>query len=283
MGSPLELCVLAPPTVRRLQLDFSSVPRDWFMDDPVLTSHANGLHLVFPEGERFFIRSVRAFAHCVTDPALRARVKGFIGQEAVHGREHEASFRMLEVHGLELQSWMGWYVRWAYGFLERIAPARLCLSITIALEHLTATLGENALTQNLLDEAHPTMARLLRWHAAEEIEHKSVAFDVYRAAGGGWLLRVWGMVMALALLLFFWSSAVRHLRRQDPRITRAAIAATHRRLSGVVNRSEVLGRAFLEYARPGFHPDQRDNLHLASAWLAGAGLAGIDTDPSVAS
>ena len=140
----------APPRIRRLELDFSAVPRDWFMDDPVVTSYANGLHLVFPEGERFFIRSVRAFIHRVEDPALQARVKGFVGQEAMHGREHEASFRMLEAHGVEVDGWLRWYKRWAFARMERWAPAKLCLSVTIALEHLTASLGENALTDGLL-------------------------------------------------------------------------------------------------------------------------------------
>lgn len=270
--------MVVAPLIRRPGLDFADVPRDWMMDDPVVTSYANGLHLVFPEGERFFIRSVRAHLDRVEDPTLLARVKGFIGQEAMHGREHEASFRMLEGHGLEVRSWIAWYRRWAYDRLERLAPAKLCLSVTIALEHLTATLGENALTDGLLDEAHPTMSRLLRWHAAEEIEHKSVAFDVYRAAGGGWLLRLFGMVLALGFLLLFWSSAVRHLRRQDPRVTPAAIRRTQARTQAVFNRGSVLGAAFLDYARPGFHPDARDNLAVASAWLEGAGMAGIGAD-----
>jgi len=260
------------PIIRRLGLDFSEVPRDWFMDDPVVTSFANGLHLVFPEGERFFIRSVRHYMHRVQDPELKARVKGFVGQEAMHGKEHEASFEMMARHGTEVKSWLRWY-RWlAYGVLERHAPARLCLSVTIALEHLTASLGENALTDGMLDHARPTMAHLLRWHAAEEIEHKSVAFDVYAAIGGGWLLRMLGMVVALLGLLFFWTSAVRHLRRQDPRITRAAIRSSNARNKEVFKRSEVLMAAFRAYARPGFHPDQVDNLGLAVDWLASAGL-----------
>ena len=261
------------PIIRRLDLDFSEVPRDWFMQDPVVTTYANGLHLVFPEGERFFIRSVRAYRKHLHDPGLKARVKAFVGQEATHGREHEASFDMMASHGSEVRSWLGWY-RWlAFGVLERWAPARLCLSVTIALEHLTASLGENALKDNMLDHAHPTMAHMLRWHAAEEIEHKSVAFDVYEAVGGGWLLRVLGMVVALLGLLFFWTSAVRHLRRQDPRITRAAIRATRARHKHMDRRRQVLQAALLAYIQPGFHPDQVDNLQLAADYLASAGLA----------
>jgi len=34
---------------------------------------------------------------------------------------------------------------------------------------------------------------LFVWHALEESEHKAVAFDVYKAVGGGQCLRVWTM------------------------------------------------------------------------------------------
>jgi len=265
------------PIIRRLGLDFSDVPKDWLMDDPVVTTYANGLHLVFPEGERFFIRSVRAYMHRVDDPALKARVKGFVGQEAMHGKEHEASFEMMAEQGYEVQSWLRWY-RWlAFDVLERWAPARLCLSVTTALEHLTASLGENALRDDLLDRAHPTMTTLLRWHAAEEIEHKSVAYDVYQVTGGGWLVRMLGMVVAALGLLFFWTSAVRHIRRQNPAITRASIRASKDRHKDIFKRGEVLWAAFSVYARRDFHPDQVDNLGIAAAWLEGAGL----TTPTV--
>lgn len=262
-----------PPRVRRPGLDFTAVPRDWLFDCPVATTYANGLHLVFPAGERFFIRSVRARLHCVDDLDLKARVRGFVGQEAMHGRAHEDSFRMMERHGYSVTDWLEGYERVAYGWLEPRVPLMLRLSVTVALEHLTATLGENALHDDVLDRAHPTMRRLLRWHAAEEIEHKSVAFDVYRAAGGGYWLRVLGMVVALAGLLWFWSSAVRHLRRQDPRIDRQAIAAARARHADAVQSGDLLKAAFFDYLRPGFHPDDHDSSAAARMWLTSAGMA----------
>ncbi len=270
----------AVPRIRRLDLSFDDVPRDWMMDNPVITCHANGLHMVFPDGERFFIRSVRAFQHCVTDPILAHRVKGFIGQEAMHGREHEASFSHLESHGVDIQTWLRWYRNIAFQWIEPYSPAILRLSVTIALEHLTATLGEQGLTDGLLDHAHPTMARLLRWHAAEEIEHKSVAFDVYQAAGGGYFTRILGMVLGLSFLLFFWDSAVRHLMRQDPRIHRAKIREAKLLMNGRFDRRAQLLPAFVDYIRPRFHPDQRQNAAIAADWLHQAGLPPLEAAAS---
>ena len=61
-----------------------------------LATHVvNGVNLLFPAGERFFVRSVRHFLDAVEDPALRAQVRGFAGQEGWHAQAHEAFFRVL--------------------------------------------------------------------------------------------------------------------------------------------------------------------------------------------
>ncbi len=266
------------PVVRRMDFPFDPavVPRWWFMGDRLLTLHSNGLHLVFPLGERFFVRSVGHYLPRLTDPQLKAQVRAFVGQEAAHGKEHEASFEMLEAQGYELRSWLAWYDRVAWKTLEPLAPPRLRLAVTVALEHFTAALGEGALTDGLLDHAHPVMADLLRWHACEEIEHKAVAFDVYTAVGGGYLVRMLGLLVAILGLLFFWGSAARHLMRQDGGVDRAGMRALRRRLKAQgFDRSTIFVRCILDYLRPGFHPDQRDNRGAAAAWLEARGrLAG---------
>ena len=60
------------------------------------------------------------------------------------------------------------------------------LAVTAAAEHYTAVIAERMLTNEYLQSlGRGTEARaLLNWHAFEELEHKSVAFDVYRAVGG---------------------------------------------------------------------------------------------------
>ena len=54
-------------------------------------------------------------------------------------------------------------------------------------EHFTAILAEFMLAHpQALDGAEPRLRTMWLWHSAEESEHRSTAFDVYRALGGGW-------------------------------------------------------------------------------------------------
>ena len=65
------------------------LPRHFTQDGDLISGHViAALSSVFPDGEDYFVRSVRHFRDRITDPALKRQVAGFIGQEAVHGREH---------------------------------------------------------------------------------------------------------------------------------------------------------------------------------------------------
>ena len=48
-------------TVRRMDFEFREVPRYWADNDPHFTHLLNALSATFPEGERFFVDSVRLF------------------------------------------------------------------------------------------------------------------------------------------------------------------------------------------------------------------------------
>src|SRR5690554_5827232 len=113
----------APLQIRKPDFDFSDVPRDWLGGKVGPTHLANALHMLFPAGERFFIRSVRRFADRIDDPGLRQRVKGFIGQEVRHGMEHEKAFERLEEQGYDIRSFLDWYERLAFQVLEPRMPA----------------------------------------------------------------------------------------------------------------------------------------------------------------
>lgn len=262
-----------PITVRKMGFSFADVPKHWFSGSPVATHLVNGLNLVFPEGERFFIRSVKHYLDRIDDPALQKRVRAFFGQEGRHGHEHEASFAMLEAQGYEIRRFLEEYERIAYRMIEPRVPPSLRLSVTVALEHFTASLAERALTDDLLDEAAPAMRDLLRWHAAEEIEHKSVAFDVFEAVDGRYWVRIAGLGLATVALLGFWARATRMLLDQEPDLSREEIAAQRRAAQDRGQDREVLFRAFVAYLRPDFHPDDHDNYDLAQRYLASVGRA----------
>src|SRR4051812_33286902 len=84
---------------RAPRLGFESVSRHWLAGSRAATQLANGVNLLFPAGERFFIRSVRYYVDR-TSPELVAQVKGFFGQEGRHAQAHERLFETLRRHGL---------------------------------------------------------------------------------------------------------------------------------------------------------------------------------------
>lgn len=259
------------PRVRKMEFSFEGLPRHWFYGLPVPTHIANGLHMVFPAGERFFIRSVKHYLDRLADPGLKERVRAFFGQEGRHGHEHESAFEALESQGYEIQKFLRWYEKVAFGILEPACSPSLRLSTTVALEHFTACLAEHAITSDVLDGAHASMRDLLRWHAAEEIEHKSVAFDVFEEVDGRYWVRIAGLGVATACLLGFWTLATRSLLKQEKGLTREQIREQKKLSSDHGQDLEILKRAFVAYLRPGFHPDDHDDYHVARDYLVSVG------------
>lgn len=165
--------------VRTPRVGFDEVPRHWLAGSAAATHLANGVNLLFPAGERFFVRSVRHYLpYLERDPAnagLAARVRGFFGQEGRHAQAHERFFETLRAQGYPIDGFLARYERVAYGLIEKASPPALRLATTVALEHFTAILAEDALSDDSaagLAAAHPAMRALLEWHAVEEIEHK---------------------------------------------------------------------------------------------------------------
>lgn len=269
-------------TIRVRKMDFpfaeADIPRAWLHGNLVLTNIANGLNLLFPAGERFFIRSVKHYLDRIEDPVLQARVKAFFGQEGRHGYEHERYNRILEKQGYDVSRFLNLYERVAFGIFEPALPPILRLSTTVALEHFTATLAQSALTTPFLDGAHPLMAQLLRWHAAEEIEHKSVAFDVLKTVDPRYSVRIAGLVVALGQLLGWWvvastMLAMQHDLSREERKRLRAEAERVRAANEANERFQLFKRAVIEYLRPSFHPDDRDDYHLARRYLESVGVA----------
>ena len=236
------------------------------------TAHfMNTLSMLFPVGERFFIDSVRHYrdAGVVTDKALLDEIRAFIGQEAMHGREHEDYNEAYAAKGYAVNG----PEKFVYELLEVIKklPAPMRLGATIALEHYTAILA-NALLSNpeIIEGADEHFAAIWNWHALEETEHKAVAFDVYVQAfkdkpTRGYAIRIATMIMATTLLwaiftpvflfnvwksgtLFSWKDWKAGLRNQFGK---------HGALS-------TSFRDYLDYFRPGFHPWDHDNRHFLS-------------------
>lgn len=229
----------------------------------------NTLSVVFPVGERFFIDSVRQFRDngIVSDEKLLEAIRAFIGQEAMHGREHEAYNAAYEAAGFGADQ-LETFVAQLLELIKR-GPPEFRLAATIALEHYTAILANALLTHpELIDGAEPRYHAIWNWHALEETEHKAVAFDVFRKAYAGRALRGYLLrtsTMALATLIL-WSIIMPVYVRN---VARDGLALDWREwrkgLSLLLGRRGVLRlslRDYLDFYRPGFHPWDHDNRHL---------------------
>ncbi len=254
------------PTRRNLkfQLDADKVG-DWHgRGGPLFANLLNTFSIMLPVGERFFIDSVRAFRPQLTDPELEKAVKAFIGQEAMHGREHEALNDAIfaavpQAEQLEQR------LNQLLSYLQQHLPASACLSATIALEHFTALLADTLLRdERVMEDADPAYAALWRWHALEETEHKAVAYDVWEAVMGtdakAYALRTFGQA---ATSVLFWSLLIPTyltvLRNQGQLTNWRGWRQLGSHLFGKVGALRHQFGHYLDYLKPSFHPWNHDN------------------------
>lgn len=259
-----------PITPRNNTFDIAPcLERDWFDGHAFKTAWFNAMSITFPLGEKFFIDSVRHFADRIDDPKLLKDIRGFCGQEGYHRREHQQYNEVLcERRGYDLGLMEGRLQRNIDLAYKRLSPLE-CLAVTAALEHLTAILAEAALSDHdpMIGRAEPAMQALWNWHAAEEMEHKAVAFDVYRAVGGSEKLRRRAMREATLFLLVDILAGVVHMLRRDGKLWRPRL--WYQGWKFLFFKGGVLRRvwpAYREYYRDGFHPWQRDTRELLAAW-----------------
>ena len=244
---------------------------EWIVEgDPIFSHLLATLSAVFPKGEEFFVTSVRRHRDAVRDrPELKGQVKGFIGQEAMHGREHRVlNDRLAELgyNTVRADRTIGQIC----SFVLKTPPKRLAIAATAAAEHYTGLLGETALvhqpTRTILF-GQPAVEPLICWHALEELEHKNVAFDVMVAAGGGYPIRVAGFAVTTGALagyiVFEWGRSVVEDRRQ-------LTWAHAQRFASNLFRQRLVSFQFLfnafKYLRPGFHPDDTNTDELVERW-----------------
>ena len=272
--------------VRRMDFEFDdNIPLFWFAGDPLRTMILTAMSGTFPEGERMFMRSVRHFQKALRDPELRQRVKAFIGQEAHHGKEHEAFNTMMTRKGIPVDK-IDNFTRIGLGRQEEIYSPERILAKTCALEHFTALFAETLLAHpELIDGVDKRLQPLWIWHAIEESEHKAVAFDVYQEQVGDYWTRVSEMMVTTVLFTFFstmHTMQLLHASRHQPRARKWSLG---QRLKGLWQHRDLaaeLGKHYLSYYRPDFHPSQKDSQQLRDKGLALlTRLVGDKANPSI--
>jgi hypothetical protein len=261
------------PTPRRMDFVFDdSIPMDWFGGSPFKTMVLTALSATFPEGERFFVDSVRHYQKRVS-PDLAKQVSGFIGQEAHHGREHTAFNEFMGRKGLPMAE-IDEFVEKGMKFMRRKLSPERQLAMTCALEHFTAILAEMALENpEFFGPMDDRVKPLWYWHAIEESEHKAVAFDVFQEQVGSYWIRSSQMVMNSLEFAFFSSYHTYQLFKargiqRDWKMHREGLKELFVKPGWL----RKMGKAYLSYYMPSFHPWQRDTTKAMNHWKAVYGI-----------
>jgi len=255
--------------VRRLLLDLESpLDRHWNGGDAFRTAVFNALSMSFPAGEQSFIDAVRAGLAALPEserPRFQAEVQGFIGQEATHRRIHSLFNDHLARQGL-VNHW-GPRIQRRLKRLEG-QDVRGALAVTAATEHFTAIMAEWLLGPNtLLAGAEPRLVLMWQWHASEESEHRSTAFDLYRALGGNekWRLRLFRLI-TWYFLTDLLRQTLHNLWRDGSLWQWRTWASGARWFLGREGLFRRMAGPWRDYLRADFHPNQRDG-QLGVAWL----------------
>jgi len=246
--------------VRKPVFDFNTqIAEFWFDDDPLRTSMLMALSAGFPDGERFFIESVRYFQSQVTDPQLQQDIRSFIGQEAHHAKAHQDLNAFFTQRGYPIDLIEANIGRLLKFFRKYLSPERQ-LAHTVAVEHFTALLSERyMLNPAVLKSMAPEMAQIWAWHAAEEYEHKSVAFDLYRSTVNNEWIRLSQMGVLTVLFLTFTSmDTVRVLRRTGRAGDMRMWLKNINLMWGVPGVFRKMIPNYLDYFRRDFHPQQHN-------------------------
>jgi uncharacterized protein len=256
---------------RDVHFDWTGLPLSWIPGQPHASHIINVLHLLLPEGERWFAKTFSQALPYITDERLRDDVTGFIAQESIHAEAHQGVLDYFAEHGLDTTRYIR-HLEWIFRHLlgETATRGELAehVATVAAIEHFTAVLGHWVLNASELDDAHahPVMLDLLRWHGAEEVEHRSVAYDLMCHLDPSYSRRLRAFLIAGPLLFWLWVRGARFLLRADgERLTmRVYLDATRR---GLLPSPRALGHSALRYFRPGYHPVQEASTRQAIAYL----------------
>lgn len=233
---------------------------------PEFSHVTNAFMAALPHLEPYFIHNIREVGARAVDPQLKADIVLFVAQEARHAQQHRRLNEVLAQRYPELP-------RLERELKQRLDRSRKEHSLAFRMAY---TAGYEAITYQLvgfimdvrdewLTDADPDVLGMLCWHGAEEVEHKSVAYDAFNAVHGGYFMRIYGLLAALVMSVKDIKRMARHMLEVD--------GTWHdrecqRRLSRV-RRAFARGLLprLISYFRPSYHPSRYPDPPVMLAWL----------------
>ena len=262
---------VAPVVRTNLDFHLNQAPRFWFGGDPFITRMFDALSLTFPDGERYFIESIRLFRDKIIDPDLQARVADFIRQEAQHGIAHDKMNQIMKQQGMPVDQFTD-RLKKIFKFELKYRSPQYNIAMTAAAEHLTALMADTFYShQATLAQADPFVRALFAWHAIEEMEHRDVAFDVMRqVANVPELTRRSALVLTTVLMFGFTLYRTDVMLKTDGFSFSQRLNMARKGLPWFFGRNGILTakkRQYLDWFKQDFHPNQHPVIRQYHIWI----------------
>jgi len=255
---------------RRFEVDYAAtpLPRHWAGD--VFLSHwLNAYTLTIPDGESFIVQTMRQFIEGLKDPQLQRDAQGLIGQEISHSRGHTQFLEALRQQGFKLDTYLRFTRFISYKILTPTSTPLQQLAFVVGIERVNELFAEITLSSGKLQQATPSARALYEWHFAEEIEHKSVAFDVFQAVSGNRFWLGYGVLFCYLVNMSYLFLACTTFLRQDRQLFKWEVwKASFRYFFTEEKFIPRMTRGCLQAIKRGFHPSHSDNHGLAEHVLS---------------
>lgn len=252
-----------------VRYDEHQTPRIWVEDDAFLTHWLNAYSMTIPDGEAFIVQTIKKHLDKIEDPVLLQQARGLIGQELSHSRGHEQFLEELQRQGFKLRTFRRFTGFLSFKILTPASTLRQQLAFVVGIERINELFAEITLGSGKLRHCEARARALYEWHFAEEIEHKTVAFDVYQAVEGNRFWLGYGVILAYLVNMGYLALACATFLRQDGQLFRLS---TWRRAYRYFFRDERflprMTRGCLQVLKRAFHPAHSDNYALAEHVLS---------------
>ena len=267
--SPQQSHSKLPIIPRRAKFNYDDVDNaDIESGNKIISAFWVGLSSTFPLGEAEFIRSVKLYERQITDDKLKQEVRDFAEQESHHATQHRKINKQFDSNGYDTRKVETSIEQEIKQRVSEWSPKKRLMR-TVAAEHMTAVMAHYALSHPKALSNLPTSVRdLFLWHAIEEIEHKSVAFDVYKHCVGDMRGLRWHYVgftfyefpVKMFMITRFLLKDLGHKSRWQERKEMWRFLFAKNGMIGAVK------HLYFQFLKKDFHPWQHDDSALVSKW-----------------
>ena len=263
-----KMGMMPPHELRVFEKKPTFMPKNWWQENSFFNHFFNSLSLLLPVGELFFIKSMKRNQKSIKCQSLRKDVDLFIYQETKHLQEHDLWFnRNLRGSGYSVDKFIYPFKTFMELGNGRLSP-RFALALTVASEHLTTILARLVLMDSKwLEGASFEYKKIWYYHALEELEHKSVAFDLYEEAGGPLWLRIYSLIQVVIVFSFVICQLMTCFLWADKKlISLQALKEFLYFSKQIIKSSPTFLKSAFSYFKSSFHPKNEDDSELIKVY-----------------